>query len=70
MERALLPGNMARRPAPQIIVSIGQWEHKILWKLPQKRLYLSPLFDYNIGVHMEARFSDGPILLNLLFSMR
>jgi hypothetical protein len=70
MECALLPGNMSRRAAPQIIVRIDLEGHKILWKSPQKGLYSNSLFDYNIGVQMDARFSDGPVLLNLLFSMR
>jgi hypothetical protein len=59
-----------RQASPQIIVIKGPEEPKILWKSPQKRLYLNPLFGYNKKVKMDARFSDSPPLINLFFSMR
>jgi hypothetical protein len=70
MESALFPGGAARPAAPQKIVMMGSEEHKILWKSPQKTLYLNPRFGYNNSVSMEARFSDSLAFLNLLFSMR
>ena len=70
MESAVFPGGTALPAAPQIIVMMASAEHKILWKSPQKTLYLNPYFGYNIFVQMEARFSDGPAFVNLLFSMR
>jgi hypothetical protein len=70
MESAVFPGGAALPAAPQIIVMMASAEHKILWKSPQKTLYLDPFFDYNIGARMEARFSDSQAFINLIFSMR
>jgi hypothetical protein len=70
MESAVFPGGAVRLATPQKIVMMGSAGHKILWKSPQKTLYFDPRFGYNIGVQMEARFSDSPALLNLLLSMR
>jgi hypothetical protein len=70
MESAVFPGGAVRPATPQKIVMMGSEEHKILWKSPQKTLYLNPRFGYNNCVSMEARFSDSLAFLNLLFSMR
>jgi len=70
MDSAVFPGGAARLATPPKIVMMGSAEHKILWKSPQKTLYLDPRFGYNISVQMEARFSDSPAFINLLFSMR
>lgn len=70
MESAFLSRDAAQPAAPQKIVMMGSAEHKILWKSPQKTLYLDPRFGYNIFIQMEARFSDSPAFINLLFSMR
>jgi hypothetical protein len=63
-------GLMKRPAGPQKIVMMDSEGHKILWKSPQKTLYLDPFFDYNIGVQMEARFSDSQTFIKLIISMR
>jgi hypothetical protein len=70
MESVVISREAAPPSTPQIIVMMASAEHKILWKSPQKTLYLNPRFGYNNFVPMEARFSDSLAFLNLLFSMR
>jgi len=70
MDIAVISIDRPRPSTPQIIVMMASAEHKILWKSPQKTLYLDPIFDYNIGVQMEARFSDSQAFINLIISMR
>jgi hypothetical protein len=70
MESVVISREAAPPSTPQKIVMMGSEEHKILWKSPQKTLYLNPRFGYNNCVPMEARFSDSLAFLNLLFSMR